>query len=118
MSRGRKKYICIDCKTRPVNLGVKRTGTFLCNKCYDLQNEQLKSKVLDVETYDEDRLLFLARMSKQVGKDLSAKEIRSMVDNGMTDEQILRTRPLSIWTYGCEVSPEPMHFKGVGNETR
>ncbi len=113
MTRGRPKQLCLDCGA-PTSVQHVRQGSFLCNSCYDLQNEQLKSKVLDVETYDEDRLLFLARMTKQVGKDLTAKEIRSMVDNGMSDEQILRTKPLNIWTYGCEAYPG---IRGAENET-
>lgn len=80
------------------------TNGVMCEKCFQKQNEELRKKIMDVETYNEDRLLFLLRKSKELDLGYSKKEIKRMVRSGMTDALILKTKRLNVWTYDCEVS--------------
>lgn len=90
---------------RCMNHPKKRTvNARLCNECFREQNDYLKTRVRDVETYDEDRLLFLYRKSKELDLGYTKKEIRGMVRSGMTDNLILKTGNSGVWTYGGEPS--------------
>lgn len=82
----------------------KTTNAKMCDECFQKQNEYLKTRLRDVETYDEDRLLFLVRKSEEFGLGYTKKEINSMIRSGMTDSLILKADSANVWTYGSEAS--------------
>src|SRR5690625_2772747 len=79
-------------------------GTLLCSACYQKQNERLKTRLRNVETYNEDRLLFLARKSKELGLKHTLQDIKNMIHRGYTDQLILKTESWDVWTLGSEPS--------------
>lgn len=91
---------CIQCD----NPRAKMRGTLLCEDCLADTAKSLKSKLRDVETFDEDRREFLFRKNKELNLGYTKKEIISMIDAGMTDAMILSDDTIAIWRYGDEWS--------------
>src|SRR5690625_8005242 len=68
--------MCIQCD----NPRAKMRGTLLCEDCLTNTAKSLKSKLRDVETFDEDRREFLLRKNKELNIGHTEKEIISMID--------------------------------------
>src|SRR5690625_6591528 len=83
---------CIQCD----NPRAKMRGTLLCEDCLTNTAKSLKSKLRDVETFNEDRREFLFRKNKELNIGHTEKEIISMIDAGMTDAMILSEEALHI----------------------
>ena len=79
-------------------------NAFMCEECFQVQNEYLKTRVRDVETEKEDRLTFLFRRAKELGLNYTKREINKFIRAGMTDNLILKTKSDNVWVYGCEAS--------------
>lgn len=102
-----KKIYCINHKKRKA-----MNNAIMCEECYDNQNKYLKTRIRDVETYDEDRYLFLTRKAKELGLTYTNKDIKSMMAAGMTDHLILKTENYHVWCYGNEQSKAlPYHYE-------
>lgn len=91
--------LCRDCAENK-----QMRGSYVCESCFDEMNRQMITKTRDVETYNEDRNKFLARRSKELGLNHTAKDIRGMIRAGMTDNLILKTKDENVWTMGSERS--------------
>lgn len=76
--------IC-ECGNKRMN-----NGTLLCAECYEKQNEMLKTKVRDVETFHETREEFLLRKSHELGFSYKPRDIVSFIRAGLTDALILK----------------------------
>lgn len=85
--------LCIDC-----GLNKKAKDSHVCNECFDRFMKKIKGKCRDVRIRrEESRLSFLMRVSKELGLDRTEKEIKTMINQGYTDEMILNQKRHAIW---------------------
>lgn len=100
--RGRPPVRCLDCNL-VIGIEKARKGSLLCDGCFEEQFIPLKSRLRDIDK-KEDRLTFLYRKCKELDKVVTKGEIKRMISSGYTDELILKTEGVSLWTYGNEPS--------------
>ncbi len=98
---------CIDCGTKKRN--VAYTGSFQCEPCKESLINRINKNYRNIEKINESRIDFLMRMSKELNINHTKKEIEEKIFHGYEDWQILKTKPMNVWTMGSYSKALPYH---------
>src|SRR5690625_5125336 len=79
---------CVDCGEL-ISPSYRKIGLNQCEECFEDYKSLLKTRLRDVETYNEPRIEFLIRMSKELGLGYTRAKMVRMIQAGMTDFMIL-----------------------------